>query len=137
MAAQQLVHRDAVGLARDVPQCLVDAGQGAVAHDAAAVEAALGERLPVLLDPGRVLPHEVVEHLLDAAGDGVRLALDDGLAPARDALVGVEAEEEPARFHEEEFVTSDLHLGASTAAGPSASSSGSSCPSPGRSSPPA
>ena len=54
-AAQQGVHGGAVGLARDVPQGLVEAGDGAGEDGAAAVEAALGEHLPVVLDAQRVL----------------------------------------------------------------------------------
>ena len=63
----------------------------------------------MLLDASGVLAEQVVEHLLDAAGDRVGLALDYGLAPAGDSLVGVDTQEEPARFDEEEFESSDLH----------------------------
>jgi len=49
--AEQFVDRYAVMTALDVPQSLVDAGQGARQHRSATVEAALGDGLPVLLDP--------------------------------------------------------------------------------------
>ncbi len=59
-AAEQLVYRRAVCLARDVPQRLVDAGDRAGQDGAAAVEAALGQYLPVVLDAQRVHADEVV-----------------------------------------------------------------------------
>ena len=50
-------------LAGDVPQRLVDAGDGAGEHRPAAVEAALGQHLPVVLDAQRVLADQVLgEH---------------------------------------------------------------------------
>jgi len=42
-------------LSLDVPQRLVNAGDGAHQHRAAAVEAAAVHRLPVILDPCRIL----------------------------------------------------------------------------------
>ena len=100
-AAEQLVHRGAAGLAGDVPQRLVDAGDGAGEDRAAAVEAALGEHLPVVLDAQRVPADEEVGQFVDGGAHGVGAALDHGLAPAGDALVGGDAQEQPARRHQE------------------------------------
>ncbi len=108
-AAQQLGHRHAQGLALDVPQRLVDAGQRAHVDATAAVEAAAVEHRPVVLDVARVLADEVVGQFLHGGGHGVGTAFEDGLAPAVDAFVGFDLQEAPARRHQERGQSGDLH----------------------------
>jgi hypothetical protein len=108
-AAEQGVHRPAVRLAGDVPQRLVDAGDRAGQDRAAAVEAALGEHLPVVLDAQRVSADEMVAELGDRGPYGFRPALHHRLAPAGDALVGPHAQEEPAGRDQEGVQRNDLH----------------------------
>ena len=91
----------AVGLARDVPQGLVDAGDGAGEHRAAAVKAAPGQHLPVVLDAQRVLADQLVGQLGHGGTHGLRAALDYGLAPSGDPLVGLDAQEQPPWRHQE------------------------------------
>jgi hypothetical protein len=64
-ASEKLVHWDAQRLALDVPQRLVDAGDRTAQDRASAVEASLGEHLPVVLDAGRVGPQKVLPELVD------------------------------------------------------------------------
>ena len=54
-AAEELVDRDAERFPLDVPQRLLDPGEGAGEDRAAAVEAAAIENLEVVLDPERIL----------------------------------------------------------------------------------
>ena len=60
LAAEQFVHRHAQGFALDVPQRLVDAGQGTHVDAAAPIEAAAVEHRPVVFDVARVLADQVV-----------------------------------------------------------------------------
>ena len=96
-------------LALDVPQRLVDAGERAHQHRPAAIEAAAVEHLPVVLDPERVLADQEVGQFRDRWPRRVRAPLDDRLAPARDPLVGLDLEEQPARRDEVGLQRGDLH----------------------------
>jgi hypothetical protein len=96
-------------LALDVPQCLVDARDRAHVDGAAAIEAAAIHDVPVVLDQERVLADQVVLELVDSRLDGQGPALDDGLAPADDALVGLDLQEQPARRHDIGGELGDLH----------------------------
>ena len=107
--AEQLVHGHAAHLAGNVPERLVDPGDGAREHRAAAVEAALGQHLPVVLDRQRILADQQRSEFLDSGTHGGRLALDHRLAPADDALVGLDPQEQPARWHQEGLDPVDLH----------------------------
>jgi hypothetical protein len=107
--AQQLVHGRAADLARDVPQRLVDAGQGAGEHGAAAVEAALGQHLPVILDAQGIGPDQQVGELVHRGADRVGAALHHGLAPADDALVGLNSQKQPARRNRKRLQPLDPH----------------------------
>ncbi len=103
------MHGGAVGLPRDVPQCLVEAGDGAGEDRAAPVEAALGHDLPVVLDAQRVLADEEFGEDVDGGADDLGASLDDRFAPADHALVGLDAAEQPAGRDEEGLDTGDLH----------------------------
>src|SRR5690606_10776879 len=108
-AAEQLVDRHAQGLALNVPQRLVDAGDRAHQDRAAAVEAAAVEHLPQVVDARRVATDQVVAQLAHGRLDGVRAALDHRLAPAADAFVGVDAQEQPAWRGVPRAQACDLH----------------------------
>ena len=110
-AAQQLVHRHAQVTALEVPQRLVDAGDGAHQDRAAAVEAGAIEGVPQVLDAVRVLADQVVGKLMDGGLHGGGAALDDRFAPAVAALVGLDLEEQPARRHLPGPESCDLHGG--------------------------
>jgi hypothetical protein len=107
--AEQRVHRDAAGLAGDVPQRLVDPRDGAREDRPASVEAALRQRLPQVLDPQRVRPDHDVGQLVDRGAHRLGPPLDDGLSPSDDALVGLHAQEQPARDDEERLHAGDAH----------------------------
>src|SRR5665647_2812633 len=63
--SEQLMDRDAQRLALDVPQRLVYAGHGAAQDRTAAVETALGEHLPVILNARGIAADEVLRELVD------------------------------------------------------------------------
>ncbi len=108
-AAQQGVHGGAVGLPCDVPQRLVEAGDGAGEDRAAPVEAALGHDLPVVLDAQRVLADQEFGQDVDGGPDDFGAPFDNRFAPADHALVGLDAAEQPAGWDEEGLDTGDLH----------------------------
>ncbi len=103
------VHRDVQRLAQDVPQGLVQPGDGARQDRSAAIEAALGQHLPVRLDAARVLPDQQRSELVHGRPHHVGAALDHGLAPPDDARVGLDAAEQPARGDGERVHCRDLH----------------------------
>ncbi|MCY1368989.1 hypothetical protein D9M69_560030 [compost metagenome] len=108
-AAEQLMHRHAEVLALDVPEGLVDAGDGAHQHRAATVEAAAVHDVPQVLDVARVLADQIVGKLVDGGRHRVRPALYHRLAPAADADIGIDAQEQPARRDQEGGEAGDLH----------------------------
>ena len=87
-AAQQLVHRHAEHLALDVPQRLIDAGNGAHEHRTAPVERAAVQGLPQMLDGERILADEHVGKLPDSGGHRGGTPFHDRLTPPANALVG-------------------------------------------------
>ena len=107
-AAEQLVDRHAQRLALDVPQGHVDAAQGAGQDRPAAIEGVAVDGLPVMHHLARVLADQVRLDLLDRPSRTVmRPALDDRLAQADDAGVGVDLQEQPARLDQEGFQSGD------------------------------
>ena len=96
---EQVADRDTQCLALDVPQRLIDTGNGAHQNGAAPVEAATVHHRPEVFDVARIAPHQVVGQLIHCRGDAVRAAFDDRLAPAGDAFIGFDLEEEPAWRH--------------------------------------
>ncbi len=108
-SAQQFVDRDAVPLALDIPQRLVDPGDSAHQHRTAAIKAGAVEHLPDVLDAIRVAPDQHFLHFGDGGGDGRGVSFDDRLAPACDPLVGRDLDEQPARRHEKKFDFCNFH----------------------------
>jgi hypothetical protein len=96
-------------LALDVPQRLVDARDGAHVDGATAIEAAAIHDGPVVLDQEGILADQVVCQFVDGGLDGQRTAFDDRLAPADDALVGLDLQEQPARRNDIGGEFGDLH----------------------------
>ena len=80
----------------DIPERLVDAGDGAHQDGTAPVEAGPIEGAPDILDPHGVGANQIVAHLLYAGQNGGGLALDDGLAPAGKAVAGLHLHKPPA-----------------------------------------
>ena len=111
--AQQLPGGDAVELAPEVPERLVEPGQGRHEDRATAVEAAAIGYLPDVLDPARIVAEEAVPQRLEGAGHRLGMAFEAGLAPTGLAVVGLDADQEPAGRDVERFVAGDLHGGPS------------------------
>jgi hypothetical protein len=109
-AAEQLVDGHAEQLALDVPEGLLDAAQHAREDGSAAVERVPVNRLPVVHHVPRILADEVGLHLGDGRCAGLGAALENGVAGADDAGVGVHLEEQPARLHENGFEFRDAQL---------------------------
>src|SRR5207248_8660550 len=97
---------------QDVPHRLLDAAEGAGQDRAAAVEGMPVDRLPVVLDPARILPDQVFLDFLDSGLDRARPPLHHGLAVADQVAVGVHLQEEPPGADEERLQPRDLHAGA-------------------------
>ena len=107
--AQQVVDRHAEGLALDVPQGLVDAGDGAHQDRAAAIKAAAVHGLPQVVDAARVLADQEWRHLVDGRFDRARAPFDHRFAPADDAFVGLDLEQHPARRNPVRAQFDDVH----------------------------
>ena len=90
--AQQLVHRHAQGLARQVPQRLLHPAECAGQDRPAPVESVTVHGLPVVDHPGRVLADQIGFQLRHGLRAGLRPALQDRLAETHQALVGVHLE---------------------------------------------
>src|SRR5690606_700642 len=93
---QQFVDRHSKGLALDVPERLLDAGDSAEADGAERPEAEAGHPPYDVLDAGRVLADHEGLQVLDGRADGARLPFERRLAPAMQAgLVGQDLDEDP------------------------------------------
>ncbi len=98
--AKQLVDRNAEGFAFDVPQRLIDAAEGTGQNRPAAIERVFVNRLPVMHHAARIFADEIRLDFLDSLRTGQRAAFGDGLAQSDNARIGVDLEEQPARFHQ-------------------------------------
>ena len=107
--AQQRMHRLVQHLALDVPQRLVDAGQRAHVNGAAAIKAAAIQHRPMILDRRRVLADQIIGQLGDTGRHGFGAALHHRLAPAGDAFIGLDLQEQPARRHHKGGELGDFH----------------------------
>src|SRR5690606_7125797 len=97
---KQFTHRNAKCLALDVPQRLIDAGERAHVDRSAAVETAAVEHGPVILDVARVFADQVIGQLFDRGSNRMRTPFDHRLAPASDAFIGFNLEEQPAWWND-------------------------------------
>ena len=103
------MHRLAQRLALDVPQRLIDPGQRAHMYRAAAVEAAAIQHRPMIFDRRGVFADQIIGQLGDTGGHGFGAAFHHRLAPAGDAFIGFDFEEQPARRHHKGGELGDLH----------------------------
>ena len=94
--AHELVDRGVEELALDIPQGLINAGNGAHQHAAAAVEPGAVQHSGKVLNAHGVLADEVGLHLLDTGQNGGAVAFQHGFAPAGQALVGHDLNKAPA-----------------------------------------
>ena len=107
--AQQRMHRLVQHLALDVPQRLVDARQRAHMNGAAAIKAAAIQHRPMILDRRRVFADQIVGQFGDTGRHGFGAAFHHRLAPAGDARIGLDLEEQPARRHHKGGELGDFH----------------------------
>src|SRR5690606_40967657 len=96
-AAQQLMTRDVVDLARDIPERDINSRDGGSLHDIVAVPEMLAvHHLPEVLDPSGIFANQELRHVLDRADDGTGMPFQRRLAPAPEALlVGDDFHENP------------------------------------------
>ena len=111
-AAHQLPDRAPEKFALDVPQGLIDAGNGAHQDAAAPVEAAAEQHRPQVLDLHGVGTNEVRLHLMDALAYGGGAAFQHRLAPAGNACIGADLNKSPAGTHQPCLNFCDLHSNA-------------------------
>ena len=93
-AADQLPDRLAERLAENVPQRDLDSADRRIQNRPAAPARPAIHRLPVHLDIGRIVAHQIALVLLDRRGDRRLLAGDRALAQTRDSLVRVDLYED-------------------------------------------
>ena len=115
-AAPELVARNAVDLAEDVPEREIDATRGSSLDDPVPVPEMLAiHHLPQVLDPRRVLADDERREILDRADDSPCVPLERGLAPTVEAvLVGQHLHEDPvahARMADVRLDLRDPHAG--------------------------
>ena len=121
-SAQELVDGQAEDLAADVPEGLVDAGDGGAHDGAGAIEAVDVHGLPVVLDLHGVAADQEVAEIVDAGDGGAGFAFQRGFAPANDAGVGFELDEDVGAVgfgrerDSEDFHAGDLRIPEPTAA---------------------
>ena len=106
--AQHFVDRHVVILAFDVPQSLLDAGDGTHEHRPSAVIGAAVHQLHQMLDFARVCTDQHRAVFFHSGGHGVCTTLHNGFAPAADALVGGDLQKQPARLQVEQLKICDL-----------------------------
>ena len=94
LAAEQLVDRHAQRLALDVVQRDVDGGNRRLQHAPAFEILAAIDLLPDPADLHRVAADEELAIVLDGAGHGLLATAQAALAPAGDALVGLDLDEQ-------------------------------------------
>ena len=107
VSAEELVDGYFEVLAGNVPEGDVDGAERA--HDRGAAEMAPAVHvLPVVLDPHRVLAHQVAAHFFDGGGGGFQEAPGAGLAQAHQAVVGMHLHQQ-VLVQEQRFDFGDLH----------------------------
>ena len=111
-AAHQLPDRHIEVFALDIPQGLIDAGDGAHQDAAAAVEATAEQHSPQVFDLHGVGTNEVRLHLMDALAYGGGAAFQHRLAPAGNACISADLNKSPARTHQPCLNFCDLHSNA-------------------------
>ena len=98
-AAHELVYRRVEKLALDVPQGLIDSGDGAHQHAAAPVEPGTVKDGGKVLNPHGILADQIGLHLLHAGQNCGAMPFQHRLAPACQTLVGDDLHKSPAGPH--------------------------------------
>jgi len=87
----------------------LDAGQRTHMHGPATIETAAVQNRPMILDGRRVFTDQIIRQLGDTGRHGFGAPFHHRLAPAGDALVGVDLQKQPARRHHKGGELGDLH----------------------------
>ena len=95
-AAEQVIDRRAELLADDIPECELDAAEGAIGvHRAAFDKKVVVHHVGEVLDVKWTAANEVLAHPIDVVRYGrFPVGLGVGLAPAGDAFVGIDSDED-------------------------------------------
>ena len=109
-AAQQFVDGHVQQFAFDVPQGVVNAAQRTGQDGATPVKSVAVNGLPVVDYRPWVFPDQVRLHFLDGGLDGQRPPFEQRFAEAVHAHVGVNLQENPARFNQKGFQFGDFYL---------------------------
>ena len=97
LAADQLPHGDAEGLALDIPERHIDSRERAHEHGTAAPVGVAVVVVPERLDVHRVLADEAVLEVVDGGAERRLLVLKRAFADAVQAFVGLHLHEHPVR----------------------------------------
>ena len=95
--AHQLPDRRVQHFAFDIPQRLVDAGDGAHQDRPPAVEARAVHHLPKVVNARRILTNQVFTQLVHRRFYGTRPPFNHRFAPAHNPFIGFDFQEHPAR----------------------------------------
>src|SRR5689334_23281009 len=91
--SQQFVHGPSKDLAADVPDGLIDSGDRGTQYGTSTVEAAYVHQLVHVLDLHRITPDDEIFQIIDAGHCRGRFTFERCLAPADNALIGLELHE--------------------------------------------
>ena len=90
------MNRSVVIFALDIPQGLIDAGDGAHVNAAAAIKTSAIHGLPQTLNLQRVFASQIIGQLVYRSGHRMGAPLKYWLTPADDAFVGGDFQKAPA-----------------------------------------
>jgi len=110
-AAHHFPCRETVAVALEVPQRLVEPRQRRHQHGTAAIEAAAIGDLPDVLDTVGIVADKAVLERFERAHHRFTMPLEAALAPSNRAVGTFDADEQPARWHEESFDGGDSGCG--------------------------
>src|SRR5690606_8742168 len=108
-STQQLVYRRIVKFSFDVPQCLINPGDGAHENGPSAIEATAIHYVPMVFDAHGVLSDQVFHQLFYGSAHRRSTSFDYRFAPAVNTFVRFNLQEKPPRWHEKQFVVGYLH----------------------------
>ncbi|CNU89867.1 Uncharacterised protein [Salmonella enterica subsp. enterica serovar Bovismorbificans] len=94
-AAHELPDRRIQHLAFDIPQCLVNTGDGAHHNRAAAIKTGPVHYLPQVVDTRRIFPYQVVGKLMYCRLNSTCPTFNDRLSPANHAFIRFDFQEHP------------------------------------------
>src|SRR5699024_12781806 len=109
-AAKQFVDRCTVILALDIPERLVDTGDGTHEYRSTAVEAGPVKLVPDTFDFKRVPADDRLHHFDDRRFYSGRFPFDDRFPPTNTSIIGLHLQKQPSRRYCEQFIASDRHV---------------------------